>query len=96
MLLCWFDFDQNIIHINFHISTNLISENFVHEPLISGSNIFKSKRHEEIAECFARDDEVDLIFVLLDQENLIITLLNLQESQEFVPDSRINQLIDLR
>ena len=43
-------FYQHVIHLNLHISTNMVCRHSVHQPLVRGFCVLESERHHFIAE----------------------------------------------
>lgn len=54
--------DDHVIHINLDILAYLTFEDLVHEPLVCGSSILESKRHDLVTEIGISSDEGSFFF----------------------------------
>ena len=56
MMLGHMAFHQHVIHISFHVSTQLILKKLIHQTLVSSPYIFQPVRHYSVAVgCFISD-----------------------------------------
>ena len=62
-------FDKHVIHINFHVPSDLLAEHFIHLPLVGYSYIFQSKGHYLIAIEPLAHNERSFLLILLYPEN---------------------------
>jgi hypothetical protein len=42
-------FHQHVIHISFHVPSNLVFENFIDHPLVNSPCVFQTKKHCHLA-----------------------------------------------
>ena len=50
MVVLLYAFYQHVVQVNLHIPLNLMCEHFVHQPLIHGTRVLKSERHDFVVE----------------------------------------------
>lgn len=64
MAIGFYTLDKHVIHINLHISFDLVLEDFVDQTLIGGPSILQPKRYHFVAikPSFSNQDYIFLVF----------------------------------
>ena len=85
---------QHIIHVDFHVPSDLCLEHFVNHPLIGRSCILKSERYYFIAIQRSINNEARVFLVFESHPNLVVAQEGIHRSEELVPRGGIYLLIN--
>ena len=96
MLVMAWRFDNHVIDVYFDTLSHQMAEDFVHQPLVGCSDVFKTKRHNSVKIIGVVCDEGGLVHVGCDHGDLIVTKICIQETKDFVPCRAVNKLVDVR
>ena len=94
MLLCSLTFNNDVIHIDFHILPNLILQHMVHQQLVCGSSIFYSEGHDCITIETFMCNEGRLFFIFLPHWDLVVPLSGVNETIKPMTSCGVYQLIN--
>ena len=88
--------DHNVIHVCFHIPTDLSEQALLNHPHKCGSGNLQAEWHCDIIEAAKRGDKRCLYFVGSVQTDLVVPGVGIQKGQTLAPCSRVDYLVDAR
>ena len=75
------NFYQHVVNVYLDISSNLMCEHLVYEPLVRCTHIFEAEWHHFIAEDALASDERHLLLIHFIHFDLVIARKNIHEAQ---------------
>lgn len=85
---------NNFIYVDFTILAYMILENLVNQHLVSSSRILHAKAHLFVHKDFSICNESCLSDILDIHENLMISFIEIQEIEYFIPYHSVYLLVD--
>ena len=96
MLVMTWRFANHVIDVYFDTLSHQMAENFVHQPLVGCSSVFKTKRHNSVKIIVVVCDEGSLVHVGCSHGDLIVTGICIQETKDFILPRVVNKSVDVR
>ena len=87
-------FYKHIVHVNLHVSADLLFEDFVHQSLIGGTRVLEAERHDPVAVKAAISDKSSLLFIFRCHSNLVIVGERVHKSEKLMARGSVHQLVD--
>ena len=75
---------QHVIHINFHVPSNLGLEHFIHRPLVCCPCVLQTERHNFVAVEALIDYERSLLSIFWVHEDLVVARKHIHETEQLV------------
>ena len=73
MFLSSFSFDHYVINVYFHRATNQGLEDFYHQSLVGGANVFESEQHNFVSIKSMRRYKESFFFVCLGHRDMMVS-----------------------
>ena len=89
-------FDDNIVHIDFNVSTNHVVEDVIHQPLVGSSDLFDAKWHDLIVEVVGISPKSHFLFISRMDLDLIVPRECIEKTEDIVACCSVNESIDGR
>ena len=89
-------FNQHIIHVGLHISSELMRKNFIYQSLIGGPSIFQTKRHNFVTIDGSVGNKSSFLFILLGHTDLIVSGESVHEGHQWKTQSGVHQQVNAR
>src|SRR5262249_46385683 len=87
--------DENIVHIALHVHMHHVMEYGSHSPLVCGSSILETKRHDYIAVNSPWRGERGFLLIFFGKADLIVTRKSIHKGQHLVSGGVVNQDINM-
>src|SRR5262249_45447371 len=87
--------DKNVINIHFHVHMHHVMEYSRHSPLVCGSSILETKRHDYIAVNSPWCGERGFLLIFFSKADLIISRKSVHEGQHLVASGVVDQDINM-
>ena len=89
MIVLLLTFYQHVINIDLDISSNLMCEHLVHEPLICRTCVLETERHHFVAKEALVSDEQSLLLIFFVHFYPVIAKESVHEAQQLVLSCRV-------
>jgi len=87
--------DNHVVDVYFDTLSHQMAENFVHQPLVGCSSVFKTKGHNSVKVLGVIHDEGGLVHVRCGHRDLVVSKICIQETKYFIPCRVINKSVDI-
>ena len=88
-------FNQYIVHIGFHIPSELVCKNFIYQSLVGGSSIFQTKGYNFVTIDGSVGNKSRFLFIFLGHSDLIISGESIHERHQRETRSGIHQQVNV-